>query len=197
MFRLRTILPIILIGVSLLLAYFYIKPMYFDIMGVRDKKTAVEDALQKTRDIGNTINEIQSQISSIPDFDINKMDAILPNKIDEVRYLDMVSTLASSYNFPISGLKIDGLQSPAKLNPISTPNGTVIASTIKTINISFSVKASYEKFKDFLREIERSLVLFNVQSIDMDNSATKTSKGVTDDKKVYNYTIKLVTYLKE
>ncbi len=197
MFRLRTILPIILIGVSLLVAYFYIKPVYFDIMGVRSKKVAVEDALQKTRGIGNTINEIQSQIDSISDFDMSKIDAVLPNKIDEVRYLDMVSTLVSSYNFPISGLEIDGLQSSAKLNPISTSNGTVIASAIKTINISFSVKASYGKFKDFLKDIERSLVLFNIQSISMNNSAGESKKDASNSKKVYNYNIKLVTYLKE
>lgn len=196
MLRFRTLIPIVLIIVSVLIGLFYIKPLYAEIMNARDKKAQIEDALKKIEDIDNVISGLRSDINSIPDTDMNKINAILPYTIDEVRYLDMVDSLADTYNLPITGLSITGLDNDTDGNSSALPSdikNNAGVGGIDTIEIQFSVSATYDVFKEFLRAIEKSLVLFDVSSI----SLTSAQSGLDDNgEDTYNYTVKLETYLK-
>ncbi len=196
MLRLRILIPIILIAVSLVIAFFYIKPLYVDMMKTNNKKTQIEDAIQKTEKIDVALSDLRANLDSISDINLDKIDAMLPDKIDEVRYLDMINSLAQSYNLPIEGLKISGLNDAGNTggNSFTNVGNTIGAKEIEVIDIEFSASSTYQEFKEFLIVLERSLVLLDVNSISLSPSQPGSDSGIEED--FYKYTIKLTTYLK-
>jgi len=197
MLRLKILIPIILIIVSLLIAFFYIKPLYVDIIKTNNKKAQIEDAIQKTEEIDVALSDLQSNLDSISDINLDKIDAMLPYKIDEVRYLDMINSLAQSYNLPIEGLNISGLNDADNsggsfFTKVSSDTGT---KEIEVISIEFSASSTYEEFKEFLVVLERSLVLLDINSISLSPSQSGSDSEIGED--FYNYTVKLTTYLKK
>ncbi len=199
MLRLRILIPIILIAVSLLVIFFYIKPLYFEIIKTNEKKVQIEDAIQKTKEIDVVLSDLQSDLDSISDIDLDKIDAILPYEVDEVRYLDMINSLAVSYNLPITGLKISGLEdsNEAGMGSRAVVSGVTSKEEIAVIDIEFSISATYEEFKDFLEVLERSLVLLDVNSISLTSGQAGLDSGIENGEDFYNYAVKLTTYLKK
>ncbi len=198
MLRLRILIPIILILVSILVAYFYIKPLYSDITHVRSKKVLVVDALKEIKDIGNTIDKLRSNLKDISSVNMSKIDTILPSSVDKVRYLNMVNLLAYSEGLSLGNLKISNSEAKNNTNISNLPvgvKGVHIPSKIENMNIEFSVSTKYEDFKKFLKSLEQSLVLLNVDSISLDSGNVNTKDSKKDD--IYNYKVKLTTYLKK
>lgn len=198
MMRTRTLISVTLIVVSILIAFFYIKPLYKDIMKVRDKKAQLETALRKTKDIGDRISVLRSKMNNMSTVNLDKIDAILPQDIDNMRYMNMLSSLVESYGLQISNLKIKNLDKKKTSGGVDLSNiaGNKNSSQkITTVGVDFSVTTSYEKFKDLLKAIEKSLVLFNVDSLSFDS--VQKEKTTSNSKDTYTYNIKLTTYLKK
>ncbi len=181
----KLIVPIILIITSGLIGFFEMAPLYKEVKVAKSEEQSINDALQKTKDIGDIAERLRSKVENISASDFSKLEVIIPENIDEIRFLNMLNSIAQRQNLALSDLNI-------------TSNGrgedgsmTTVLENFNTINIGFSVFAPYETFKFFLNDLEQSLALIDVDSIILSVPKYDADTNVTDS---YTYSIKLSTY---
>lgn len=178
----RTLIPIILIVASGLLGFFYIFPIYEKITIAMKEEKGIDEALQKTKEIGTIATELRNKVESISVSDIDKLDTILPSEIDEIRFVNMLNSIASRHNLSLGGPTVTEGASGV---------GDADEQGLNTIGVSFSVTASYETFIAFAQDLERSLSIADVHSIALSAPSAGEDDEVSDS---YNYDIELSTY---
>jgi len=186
----RIIVPIILIIVSGLVGFFYILPLYENVMTARDEGRGIDDALQKTKDIGDIAEELRGTVEGISSSDLDKLEVILPKDVDEIRFLNMLNSIARRNNLALEGLTVKS-NLDEKGNNLAGLTGVLKP---VPLDASFSVFAPYETFQVFLKDLEQSLALIDVQSITLSVLGAVEGEEVTDS---YIYKVNLSTYLLE
>ena len=89
-----------------------------------------------------------------------------------------MTNIANQHNLTLKGARLD---TNAKIDPNKLGADT---SKYGTVGISFSVSATYEKFQDFLADLEKSLRL--VEITDLSVSGNNTG--------LYDFSVGLKTY---
>ncbi len=181
----KLIVPIILIITSGLVGFFEMAPLYKEVKVAKGEEQRINDALQKTKDIGDIAEKLNNKIENISISDFSKLEVILPKNIDEIRFLNMLNSIAQRQNLTLSGLNITSSGNE------KTESMATVSENFNIVNIDFSVFAPYETFKFFLNDLEQSLALIDVDSMILSAPQYAADTEVTDS---YTYSIKLSTY---
>ncbi len=188
----KALTPLIGIIIAIGLFVTYVRPTFADIRGVQDETAQYEQAIEKASELQSRINELKQKQSSISLAHLERLEALLPNRIDEVSVLIDLDMLARNHGLVFGDiavgdqLKNEGTSSktPDPTDPSSsvavpgTPtapgDSTVmpgiapessLSSQYTTLEVTFSVTGSYDDFRAFLKDIEYSLVLMEVVEI--------------------------------
>jgi len=174
---LRLFIPTILIIASLVLGFLYISPLYDKLSSTSKQEKEVDEALKNTEKIGVDAENFRAQIDNISNSDIDKLDAILPEEMDDIRFLNMLNSIASRHYIFLDRLEI-----------ISGGSGAPSRNGVLTV--SFFASTSYNNFTSFLEDLEKSLVLVDINSI----AASVSSQGKSSGAGLINYNVELRTY---
>jgi len=172
----KILLPILILAIAGVTVFVFTTPMLEAIDGLkleRERLTIADDNAaqleERQAQLIDTYNKIDSEQR-------DRLEQFLPNNIDNVRLIIDINDIADHYGLSIKNPNIvtaeDGT---GKQAANSTPESTLIA---------FSITSSYELFKDFLKDLARSLRLVDVESVVF--TAT--------DNNLYNYQVSLRTY---
>lgn len=192
----KKLMPIILILVSIGIFFLLFDPKYKD---VKDLQQKIEQN-NKTLDLANelrqkreTLRDRYNQISDGEKFDLEKL---LPDTVDNVRLIIDINNIAEKYGIVIQNFEISNSEDSEKDVKVSKSEFEGIIDTaqieypdtskIGVISFSFSVSAQYDVFIDFLRDLEESLRIVDIRSIDI-------TRGSGEDV-FYNYRVNLDTY---
>ncbi len=155
------LLNILLLVASFALYYLLIGPLWSGtgsvwspgqgITELRNLEAQYRETVSQAADLFNKGKELRAQYESIDDMTKQKMGQMVPASIDAVRLLSEVGNIANR-----SGI------APTNL---SYNEGVLVDKLRGTYDISFTVKTSYPKFKEFMRNYETSLRLFTLQSV--------------------------------
>ena len=184
------IVPIILIIVSALVGFFNISPLYKSVVSVKKEVNIVENSLQKIKEVELAVKKLNIDIENISSKNKDKLDVILPDSIDQIRFLNMLTIIAARRDLVLSNLKISNNENN---NEASTVGSVGSKNEISTINISFSTTASYEVFKKLMNDLESSLVLMDIKSVTLSRSSAGNSEG--SEVPLYTYGVELTTYI--
>jgi len=186
---LRIITPIILITVSILVSFFYIRPLYFESVSSLKYKVDIDDALQKNKEIEKSVMKLREDISSVSQSDFDKLEVILSGGVDRIRLLNDLNTIGLRHGIFFSNLRVDEDKIGGEISSeIVNKKGK---SAPKTLLVNFSASsASYNNFKLFLKDIERSMKLMDINSI----SFSHTDSDETNPSGSYSYEVSLSTY---
>jgi len=181
----NTFFPIILLIVSGLVGFVYIEPTYTSIKGLQEQEVQIDRSVVRAKDIVRITEELSASINSINPIDIEKLDIILPREIDEVRFVYMLSTIAGRQGLSIEGVSVlDSEPEPVTLlGGIPAPVSN--EPRVQTLDVQFTLLASYEAFRAFLADLEKSLVIMDVNSL---------SLGAGSKENEYSYQISISTY---
>lgn len=165
---------------TLSIGYAFIYPAFGDISKLLDQKQKTADSLEMVNNIENKKNELLGKFNSLASADKKNIETVLPNSLDFVRLISQIDTVAANY-----GISIDKLSS----KEIGSSVGTSIANagspkTYQSSLIGFSFVASYDKFKAFLNDLEKSLRILDVRSVKLE----------TNESGVYSYNVEFETY---
>lgn len=161
----KTLLNLLLITVSVAFYYVIISPVYFgggnlyvvspdqSIVQLREFKNKNDTALQQLEDGLVKIDNLKKDYSSIDQYTQDRLNIMIPDKIDGVRLVSEVTSLVTS-----SGLPVDGLSYAKEGEDKKLPG-------VGIYSISFSTKCSYFDLKNLLSKFETSMRLFSVQSV--------------------------------
>jgi len=158
----RILIPIILIIAAGLVGFFYIKPLYFETVSSLAYKMDIDNALQKNKEIEETVVKLRADISSISQSDFDKLEVILPDNIDKIRLLNDINTITLRHGIPFNNLSVNESEISEEIS--DKIDGK--KATLKALLIKFTAStASYNTFKLFLEDIERSMKLMDINSI--------------------------------
>ena len=163
----RTLLPIFALIVAVALFFTYIRPTFEDVKIVQDETHQYEEAVDKAGQLQQRIDELKRQRNQIPIADLERVEALLPDDIDEVLVLIDLDALATEHNLILTNVVVDsgsiagGGGIHDRFKNADAP-GAVSNEPFSSLDIGFGISGSYDDFREFLSELERSLVLTDV-----------------------------------
>lgn len=155
------LINILLILSSFALYYLVIGPLWTGVGPIWSPSQGISILTSKESQYKNTVNsaddlskqgeKLKLQYNAIDDATKQKMSLMVPQKIDQVRLLSEVDNIAN--------------QSGVSLSNVSAVDVANVDKLKGSYNVSFNVKTTYTKFKEFMRNYENSLRLFTLESV--------------------------------
>lgn len=182
----------ILLFASLGLFFGYVNPAYRKSTGsavlaeksvteLRQERTHYEDAFQKTRDIEVARTGLLEKYNSISAENREKILKLLPDHIDSVRLIIDISTIAAQYGMTLKNITLtEGQEKGGDAAGTIGPSETLYA----TVGLKFSLRGSYDNFRSFLRDSEKSLRLMDVTALAF----------AAKEENAYDYDVTVSTY---
>lgn len=169
----------------------FTNPSYKEVKVLKAQASQYDTALTNSKKLQEQRDTLASKYHSISPASLERLSKLLPDNADNIRLIIDIQQMAQSYGMSLSAIKFDSTQ-----NPIGVPGSQLAAGTPAQLaqtqadygmfNIEFSTTATYSNFLAFLKDIESSLRLTDVQSIDF--SAGDPTKST------HVFTVKLKTY---
>ena len=170
----KIIIPVILILVSGGIYLGYINGVYDQIKELKVEEEQYAEALKRSEDLNAIHDRLLTIYNGISTRDLERLEKLLPDTIDSIRLLIDMDGIAAKNGLTLSGLSAQ---------PESTDNEP---GTVGVVQMQFSTIASYQKFKDFMRDVESSLRVFDINSLSFNQTA-----GGGDN---FNYSVDISTY---
>lgn len=177
---LRKISPIILILVSVGAFFAFIQPRYESLLKEKVLADEYADTFDNSTLLLNKRDDLlKEENNSFNPEDLVRLKKMLPDGVDNVRLILDIDGIANRYGLSIRNTRVG--------QDISTAGGQGTLSSVQpygSISLSFSVSASYATFLKFLNDLERSLRLVDIVSLQVK----------ADRPDFYNFDIVLKTY---
>ncbi len=154
------------------------------------EKIRYEDALRQAREIEEIRNGLLTRYNSIDEEDRKRIVKFLPDHVDSVRLIIDINSVASAYGMSMDSIRLSETTS-SEPAPRRDEVGFVEIVPLKrydTKRLDFSLSGPYENFIAFLKDIEKSLRLVDIVSVDVSAGDQSESAGE------YGYTVSLQTY---
>lgn len=166
------IIPILLILIALGLFFGYINPTYTGKIAALDAEIGgYENALAAAERFSNKESELLVQRESIPEDGIARIEAFLPDGVDNVQLILDLNSLASR-----SGLELSDFDIQAAEEGGSRPGQDQLSlesdGPAESLNITVSAVGSYAAFKTFLEGVEWSLRPLDLVELTIQDSQT-------------------------
>lgn len=188
-------MPILLILVSIAIFFVVIDPKYKEVQNLQDQITKNEDTLKLANELRKKREELRERYNQISDSEKFQLQKLLPDNVDNVRLIIDINNIAEKYGIAIQNFNIttsedsknDVKNLSSEFEDITGDSTLNYPDTSKVgvISFTFSVSAQYEVFTEFLLDLEESLRIVDIRSIDIDSSG---------DSSFYDYRVTLDTY---
>src|SRR3989338_3181704 len=215
----RNLLPVLMIIVSVLAFFLFLRPHYATIKDLQAEKQEYERAVNNANEARALRSRLLATRDSFSPEDWKKLEILLPAKADGVGLARMVSSVASifgisvdSFSFSGGGASSGAAASVPAVTPTSSGFGTSpeggssSAAPIsftdiekQTMNLKVTFKARYQDFTSFVRALEKSLTLLHITDLSiMGNAPTGGTSGGSNktvpSNGVYNFNLGIDTY---
>ena len=174
----RFLIPLVLILAAGAL-YVFQTSSYVDeirsLQAVKQERQALRDNADQIRARRDIINE--QQVGQISLEEREKLNRLLPDAIDNVRLIIDIENIARRYGM---------VPQVRSFSDTGGSEGVVVTNTkpYNTVTVAFSVSGSYDTLKRFVRDLEQSLRLVDIQNI----------KFSAEDNDFYSYEFQIKTY---
>jgi Tfp pilus assembly protein PilO len=173
----RSTISIILIIISVAAYFTIINPEYKNIGVLQGEKEEFNVALDRARELQKIRDELNDKFNAFTRNELDKLEKILPDNVDNVRLILDLDGIASKYDMTIKNVSL--VENQVAIS------GVQESSEIGEISLSFSVGSPYGEFKRFIRDLEQSLRIVDIQKLSF-NSDSDGGEGSMN----YNITIK-------
>lgn len=148
----------------------FTRPTFEHVRVSQAEAAGYTQALKDAELLNKRINELVQQKESLPEPEMDKLNVLIPEKIDEVATVMTLDNLAAKHFLIFSDIAI------ASDNP-GTRTGTSKAAesrelpnapeeeTIEAVSVKFSVSGTYEDFRAFVADVESTLSLMDVADL--------------------------------
>jgi len=169
--------PVILIGIAIGLFFWQINPTYENVKELRAQGVEYDNALSVADELDALRAELNALLDSFSQTDVSRLETFLPTNVDNIRMI----------------LDINGIAARYGINPRDIKTGEVLTSSnsnnqkaYNVASLGFTFNSSYSNAANFLRDLETSLRLTDVRSLDI--------KSAAEGKSGYDFTVILNSY---
>jgi Tfp pilus assembly protein PilO len=170
----------ILLLVAIGLFYAFIMPTYEKVQALQTQSNQYKDILANVEALSDRRDDLEVKYKNTPPAEIARLERILPENVDTVNLAMNFDSIAARYGISIQSIRtIESKEDTGKK--------VVQAKTAKpyeSMTVSFSFFATYENFRKFMADIEKSLRIIDVKSVSF--QATENN--------IYEFQVSVETY---
>lgn len=161
------LVPVVLLLAAFGLFFGYIHPTYTDtIASARAEIRSYESALAAAEAFSRKESELLAERNAIPGDGLARIEAFLPDGVDNVQLIVDLNALADR-----SGVRLSDFDVAAPEEGGDDSFGTP-ASPVDSLLLSVSAAGTYDAFRTFIEAAERSLRLLDVVELSVDDAPT-------------------------
>jgi hypothetical protein len=160
----RTLTPFLSALIGILLFIFFTQPKYAEVSGLQTQIAEYNNATDKYKDFSALLDQKLSVKTTRPAVESERLDRLIPDTIDDTRLLVDLEALAKSHKLLFGNVTTNGGQIQLGKKPAEASTDTK-NQELATVDISFALIGTYDEFKDFLKDLETSLNIFEVTKI--------------------------------
>jgi Tfp pilus assembly protein PilO len=180
---------VILIVGAIGLFFTYTKPNYAGVTALTTEIASYDKALNEAREFEALKNDLLEEYNTFNPDELARLERLIPLNVDNVRLIIEIDSVAATHGLTVSDIAFEGETDEEGAEGEEASGDTALplrdqAREYQSVLMTFSVDASYEDFKSFMSDLEKSLRLVDIQSI-----TTGTSESGLDQ-----YTVTFKTY---
>lgn len=176
----RSIISLFFLGVAIAVFFAWSKPNFEAVKSLREQQTAFDSVLASSKQLQKTRDGILSQYNSITQNDLERLNKLLPSRMKAIKIVIELENITRKHNLLLKNIDV---QKPAEKQK------AVFGEEKKyfdEIPITMSVFGRYDLFTSFLKDLEKSLSLIDINNLSF-------SAGKSDS---YEFNISASTYWK-
>jgi hypothetical protein len=167
----RTLTPILSFVIALILFVFFVRPQYAEVKTIQADIDAHQKAIAQYTEFSNKLEAKIATKENRSALQNEQLDQLVPDDIDNAQILVDLEALAQRHNLLFGNTEVSS--GDTELKRKSDPSAVEEdGDTLLTSDISFGLIGTYDQFKLFLADLERSLTLFEVIAVTFDSSET-------------------------
>lgn len=160
----------------------FIVPTYSEIGTLRAQAADFNTVLNNAKTLQQERNTLVSKYNAFDQNNISKLGVMLPGNPQNVQLILELNAAASQYGMVLQNVKIDTSTDAQSGQPrVAGQNADV-----GNLTITFSVSGPYNGFTNFIKTIEKSLRIIDIQKATFTASDPKSTN--------YQYTVAVKTY---
>lgn len=172
-----------MLGASIAGFAVFIVPHYNTVSELRTQKADYNQVLANARKYKEERNALVKKYNSFDQVKIGQLATMLPNNPDNMKLILSLQSVASQYGLVLQNVKTEDTADT------TTAAGRVTnsaSSDLGSLTINFSVVGSYTSFTNYIRTLEKSLRMIEIQKVSFSATDPKTQN--------YQYTVSVKTY---
>ncbi|MFA6257286.1 MAG: hypothetical protein WCT29_02055 [Candidatus Paceibacterota bacterium] len=188
-------IPTILIAIAVAVFFLFTSPTYDKLSLLRTEIKSYDEALGNSKALEDKRDKLTAKKNSFRTEDLSRLEKLLPENVDNIRLVLEIEQLAEPYNMALKNVKYDAAEGPTppKGSKVATSNARQTREDYGALELEFTVVGTYDKFVNFVRDLENNLRIVDISSITFSsNNPTIVGKAVTPD--LYEYNIRIKTY---
>lgn len=174
----RFIIPFVIAAAAIGLFVVYTNPQYQVIKGLQAQVAQYDDALNKAQELRATRDQLLSKRNTFSADDINRLTHALPDNVDNIRLIIDINNIASRHGLSLSSIKVGDVSDSSTARSALAVGSS--GDAVGSVTVDFTVSADYQTFLAFLHDLEHSLRIVDIESIDFKTGTdAKTGYSVT------------------
>lgn len=187
----KSILSISVIAICVGLYFVYIKPLSLEVKVLSAKKQEYVDVLNRVKEIKEKRDQVFADYDSISSEERDKLNKIIPEKLNPVFMLNDLSVLGSKYGISIRDFRVS--ESGGNSGGDELIAGTNPGEIYKTSTVTMRLQGEYRAFLNFMSEMESALSLIDIVSLDIRGGGS-TSGGRVSQVLPLDYSLEAKIY---
>ena len=157
----------------------FIDPSYSRVKELRLEESKYNQALDRSKELQQVRDQLLSKYNTFSQSNLDRISKLVPDHIDNVRLILDLDAMASPYGMRVRDVQIEADQSRQAKGQIGPEEGAY-----ESVILSFSVSGTYDTYRAFLADLERSLRIVDVVGLAFRSNETG----------IYDYSIRIKTY---
>jgi Tfp pilus assembly protein PilO len=182
----QNIVAVVLIAAAVWIFFGFTDPHYQDAKRIQASIKEYDEALNLAREAEGLRSNLIAKYSSIKKENLDKLQKLLPDSVDNVRLIIDLNAIASRYGLSVSNVKVESTVSDKgnrSSSSFTVKSDYSDESFLETVTLQFSLSGSYDNFKKFLFDVERSLRIVEIVTL-----------GIKPDQPFNTYDLRIKTY---
>ncbi len=161
----------------------YIDPQYQQVKALSAQVAEYDDALSKAKELRTERDKLLSKRNTFSADDLTRISRALPDNVDNIRLIIDINNIASRRGLSLKSISAADVSDSSKARSTLAVGSS--GDPLGSVTVSFTVGADYDTFLAFLHDLEHSLRIVDVESIEFISPAL----GAQTD-----YSVQLRTY---
>lgn len=170
----KALIPIIAVIGAVGLFFTYVQPTFSDIRVAQVEVEQYSEAVGQAEQLRTRIDELKMRMDSLTSEDLERLEALVPDVVDEVSLFVDIDALAQAHGIVLQNIKVGKFELSVDeeheeaLAFLAGSDPHALSSqdnSYESLDIGFQISGTYESFRAFLSDLERSLSLMDVMKV--------------------------------